>query len=182
MRSHHSRTDDDVQLRHSTGARRPRITEDQIRAVYRFMYRHVGNRGDAESLTEWTCSEALRAALDLADEHDEPDEQTLGELLWRTADAVVTEHLHWFYGSPAALAEEPALDEPTDAPAQVREILAQLPAQAHDFLAHRFLANASLEEAADALRMTRSDAQELQWRALIQAARILRPEKACSTC
>lgn len=179
MRTQHRRAGDDAQSLHATGAQRLATGEDQIRAIYQFMYRHVGNRSDAESLTERACSEALHAARELADAHDE---QTLDELLWRTAHTVVTDHLRWFYGAPAAFTDEPASNEPTDALTQVRDILAQLPATERDVLARRFLANASLEETAAALHVTLGDALALQWLALTHAARIAHGEKSCATC
>src|SRR6185437_1260874 len=179
VRTHHGRTEDDVQMRHATNRAHLSLSEDQIRAIYQFMYRNVGNQSDAESLTERACSEALRAAHDLADEHDA---HSLDELLWQTAYEVAAEHLRWFYGSPLAPAEDAGDEEDTGAGARVREILMHLPAQERDFLSHRFLANASLDEAAAALGMTWSDAQALQWRALLQAARIRQPETTCSTC
>ena len=179
LRTHHRLTDGGAGLGHSRNAPQLSLSDEQIRAVYRFMYQRVGNRSDAESLTERACSEALRDGSSLADEHDE---QSLDDLLWQVAYRVVSEHLGWFYGSPVAPAGSTSSDEYSDAGTQVREILERLSAQERAFLSHRFLANAALDEAAAALDMTRSDALAMQWRALLQAGRILQPETTCSTC
>ena len=179
LRTHHRLTDGGAGLGHSRSAPHLSLSDEQIRAVYRFMYQRVGNRSDAECLTERTCSEALRDGRSLADEHDE---QSLDDLLWQVAHRVVSEHLRWFYGSPVAPAGDTASDDYSDAGTRIREILERLSAQERAFLSHRFLANASLDEAAAALDIARSDALALQWRALLQAARILQPETTCSTC
>ena len=55
MRTHHSQHSQPgaaVQMRQATSALQPRLAENQIRAIYRFMYQRVGNREDAERLTE----------------------------------------------------------------------------------------------------------------------------------
>lgn len=179
LRTQHRLTGDGARLEHSRSAPHLSLSDDQIRAIYRFMYQRVGNRSDAESLTERACSETLRDGRSLADEHDE---QSLDDLLWQVAYRVVSEHLRWFYGSSEAIVAASPGDEQTSAPARARDILERLSAQERAFLSHRFLANASLDEAAAALDMAPSDALALQWRALLQAARILQPETTCSTC
>lgn len=182
MGAQHKRMDDrtdDVQMRRSTNGPHLRLAEGQIRAIYQFIYRHVGNRSDAESLTERACSEVVRDGRGLAHDHDA---QSLDDLLWQVAYRVVSEHLRWFYGSSEAIVAAPPGDEQTDAPALARDVLERLSAQERAFLSYRFLANASLDEAAAALDMAPSDALALQWRALLQAARILQPETTCSTC
>lgn len=180
LRTHHRRRGDGARLGHSGSAPHLSLSDEQIHAIYRFMYQCVGNRSEAESLTERACSEAMRDGRSLAGEHDE---QSLDDLLWQVAYRVVSEHLRWFYGSPVAPAGGTSSDEYRGAPALARDILERLSAQERAFLSHRFLANASLDEAAAALGMTRSDAQALQWSALLQAARILQSETTtCSTC
>jgi RNA polymerase sigma-70 factor, ECF subfamily len=176
MRTHHRRPGDDAQTPHATGALQSRLTDHQIRAIYRFMYQRVGNREDAERLTEHACVETLRAA------HDLPDEQSLEETLWRTARAMVAEHLRWFYDAPAATSEDiPGAEEAEQANATVwaRDILAQLPQHERDFLTLRFLGADSLADAAAALHMAVGDARALQWFALLDAARAMQPEKSC---
>ena len=151
-----------------------RLDEGQIRAIYRFMYRHVGNREDAERLTEQTCLQAARAA------RRPPEGQSLQKILWQTARTVVAEHLRWFYGALATTAADTSSDEQDDPPARVRCILAHLPQRERDFLARRFLDNDSLADTAAALHMTPSDAQMLQWFALLGAARLTQEEERCS--
>jgi DNA-directed RNA polymerase specialized sigma24 family protein len=178
MPTHHKPLDDGNWRRRSADAHGWLPDEEQIRAIYRFIYRHVGNREDAESLTERACSEAVWAARSL------PDGQPLDESLWQVAHAVVGEHRRWFYGALAV--DSPAFeqaggligegeappDAQSDPPAQVARILAQLPPHERDVLTHRFLDNLSLADAATALRITPSEAQSLQWYALVRAARV----------
>lgn len=174
MRPHHSQPGDAAQTHHASGAPQPRLTEDQIRAVYQFMYQRVGNREDAERLTERACVETLRAARDL------PGEHSLEEALWQTACAVVAEHLRWFYDASAAFPEDVPSAEQADATTRARDIMAQLPQRERELLARRFLANDSLAEAAAALHVTPGDAQALQWFALLHAARLgARQEQNC---
>lgn len=181
MRTHHSQRGDAAQthhrMHHASGAPQPRLTEDQIRAVYQFMYQRVGNREDAERLTERACVETLRAARDM------PGEDSLEEALWHTACAVVAEHLRWFYDAPAAFPEDvPDAEEAeqADATTRARDIMAQLPQRERELLARRFLANDSLAEAAAALHVTPGDAQALQWFALLHAAQLgARQEQNC---
>lgn len=176
MRTHHRRVDDT--RRQSPRAPQLNLSDDQIRAVYRLMYRHVGNRGEAETLTARACSETLRLARDFGDE----DQQSLDGLLARTAREVAAEHLRWFYGSPAPIVTDDPGGEHADAPSRARDILAHLPPGARDFLSRRFLANDTLDEIAAALQMTQSETRATQWDALIQAARILQSETCCATC
>ena len=177
MRTHHSQHSQPgaaVQMRQATSALQPRLAENQIRAIYRFMYQRVGNREDAERLTERACVETLRAARDL------PGEHTLEKSLWRTACAVVAEHLRWFYDAPAAFPEDIPDTEKSDAATRARDIMTQLPQRERELLARRFLANDSLAEAAAALHMTPGEAQALQWFALLHAAQLgARQEQNC---
>jgi DNA-directed RNA polymerase specialized sigma24 family protein len=176
--SQHQHADDEMHP--STTAHRLSLDDDEIRDIYRFTYQHVGNREDAECLTERIYTQTAEAARALP----EPDEQSMNELLWQTAKAVVAQHLRWFYRSPAtsdeaqltdALTDELIVEghEQNDAPAQVRDILAHLPRQERDYLVLRFLNNVSLADTANALRMTLSEAQALQWYALVSAARVV---------
>ena len=166
MRGHHPDTDDDSPS-YPLADIQP-IGEDQIRAVYQFMYQHVGNREDAESLTGRACIQALRMARGL------PDGQTLEQILGQTVRSVVTEHLRWFYGAVDLDGEDLPDDEPGDTPTRVRCILDHLPRRERDFLIGRFLDNASLDETAATLHLTLSEARALQWYALTQAGRLAR--------
>jgi RNA polymerase sigma-70 factor (ECF subfamily) len=153
------------------------IEEDQIRAVYQLMYRYVGNRADAENLTERACIQAQRKARGL------PGGHSLEAILWQTAESMVAEHLRWLYGSFEQPDKTTPAHDQTDAPTLVRCILDGLPSQEHDFLTRRFLDNGSLAETAATLHLTVNEALALQWYALRQAAHAAREEApCCSPC
>ncbi|MFI5271722.1 MAG: hypothetical protein ACHQ4H_01645 [Ktedonobacterales bacterium] len=69
------------------------LDDDQLRRVYRFMYRHVGNREEAEDLTTRACAQAIR--MPTAPDGHMP--ASLEERLCQSMRAVVSEHLRWFY-------------------------------------------------------------------------------------
>jgi RNA polymerase sigma-70 factor (ECF subfamily) len=172
MRGQDKRIGDDTPSQHPAT-----IDEEQIRAVYQLMYRYVGNREDAESLTERVCILAQRKARGL------PGGHSLQETLWQTAESVAAEHLRWLYGSFESADKATPTREQTDAPTLVRCILESLPSQERDFLTRRFLDNISLAETAATLHLTVNEALALQWYALSQAAQIA-PEETpcCSPC
>lgn len=172
MRGHHEHIEEGEDTpSHQSAA----IDEDDIRAVYQVVYRYVGNRDDAQNLTERACIQALKARS-LA------GGRSLHEILWQTAHSVVTEHLRWLYGSFEPSDKETQAREETDAPTLVRCILESLPSRERDFLARRFLDNASLAETAATLHLTLNEALALQWYALTQAVQIAREEACCSPC
>lgn len=172
MRGHDKHAGDGIPSHHPAT-----IDEDQIRAVYQFMYRYVGNREDAESLTERACTQALRKARGL------PGGRSLEEILWQTAESVAAEHLRWLYVSSEQLDKETPASEQADAPTLVRCILENLPSRERDFLTRRFLGNVSLAETAATLHLTVNEALALQWYTLTQAARTAREETpCCSPC
>jgi DNA-directed RNA polymerase specialized sigma24 family protein len=172
MRGQDKHIGDNIPSHHSAT-----IDEDQIRAVYQLMYRYVGNREDAESLTERACTQALRNAWGL------PGGRGLEEILWETAESVAAEHLRRVYGSFEQPDKETPAREQRTAPTLVRCILESLTGQERDFLARRFLDNGSLAETAATLHLTVNEALALQWYALTQAAQIA-PEETpcCSPC
>ena len=149
----------------------------QVSAVYRFMYRHVGNREDAEQLTERACVRAVRSASGAPECHDSET------ALFQIACEVVTEHLRWFLSASWSRASD-ATDDISALPAaaavrysdqagamtHARRLLARLPAVEGELLATRLLHCAPLAEAAARLHLTPEDALALQWSALAHAA------------
>jgi RNA polymerase sigma-70 factor (ECF subfamily) len=167
MRGHHEHAKEgDDTPSHQPAA----IDESDIRAVYQFMYRYVGDREDAESLTERACTQALRKARGL------PGGSNLKEILWRTAESVAAEHLRWLYGAFKQPDEEARAREQANTPTLVRCILESLPSRERDFLTRRFLDNGSLAETAATLHLTLNEALALQWYALTQAAHVAHEE------
>jgi DNA-directed RNA polymerase specialized sigma24 family protein len=172
MRGQDKHIGDDIPSHHPAT-----IDEEQIRAVYQLMYRYVGNREDAESLTERACIQALREARGL------PGGRNLQEILWQTAESVAAEHLRWLYGSFEQPDKETHASEQANAPTLVRSILESLTGRERDFLTRRFLDNGSLAETAAILHLTVNEALAVQWYALTQAAHVTREETpCCSPC
>ena len=176
MRGHqeHANEGDDTPSHNSAT-----IDEDQIRAVYQFMYRYVGNREDAENLTERVCILAQRKARGL------PGGHSLEEILWQAAESMVAEHLGRLYGSfeqpDKAMDKATPPRDQTAASTLARCILESLPRQARDFLTDRFLDNISLAETAATLHLTVNEALALQWYTLIQVAHAAHEKTPCAS-
>jgi RNA polymerase sigma-70 factor (ECF subfamily) len=176
----------------TAGASRRGLDEDQVRGVYRYIYGQVGNREEAEELTERAFARAMRAASQAAPGVN--TRQAMEALLLQTAHSVIAEQIRQprrlsapvpegqaggdtIAAGPAAATDRVVHrdDEPAE---RVRRILAQLPPRDRDLLTWRFLRQASLAETADALHVTVAEALRLQWSALNNAARIAAGETA----
>jgi RNA polymerase sigma factor (sigma-70 family) len=151
--------------------------EEQVSSVYRFMYRHLGNREEAEALTEQTFMATLRAMP-----QDTPTRQSVDTLLCQTARQVASEYLRQFYPNYHETPDDECEILRADTPATHREranisvtvecLLAQLPERDRNLLTYRLLRNLSLAEAATQMRLSLSDALALQWSALVAAAAV----------
>lgn len=154
-----------------------RIGERHVRGVYHFIYRHVGNREEAEALTERACL--------LATQPPAPSEETsLERRLAQIARMVVGDYLRALYPSSLAFAADDIVEWSDSADGdgyervpgaeqRAERILAQLPAQDREFLTYRFLDNGSLAETAARMRLTLAQALALQWSALSHATQIM---------
>lgn len=155
----------------------------QIRDVYRLIYLHVGNREEAEELTERACVQAVRTA-----QHDTPagvTRQRLSDLLSGAARAVIEEHQRRFYGSSVDVLFDDALEAQlrasewehdratTGAPWLTGSSLARLSPPERDVLNHRFFHAASLAETAARMHISADDSLALQWAAVQHAARLI---------
>ncbi len=157
--------------------------------VYRFLYRQVGNRSDAEDLT----SEVFLQALEGLDGY-RGDGSFRSWLLgiarhkaadfWRRRAARPELSLDLF--PPDRLAADP--DGPEDDPAAQRAwleaLLAALPERYARVLRLRFLEGCSIRETARALGVSEGYAKVLQHRALRKAAEVaealpVRAEEVC---
>jgi RNA polymerase sigma-70 factor (ECF subfamily) len=160
-----------------------RFDEDQVQNVYRFIYRHVGNREEAEDLTEQTFIRAVRAAPTMVAEPSSV--HSTDTMLRRAACAVVTAYLGQVYRCYLAASDDKLGDklgdEPDDASATAQRIFARLPERDRELLTYRLLRNFSLAETATRMRMSMNDALALQWSALTNAARIAGNEPADET-
>jgi RNA polymerase sigma factor (sigma-70 family) len=146
---------------------------DNVERLYRIMHARVGNRADAEDLT----AEVFRAAL-------KPlrTSASVGEVrayLLATARTVLAAHWRHHYGAEITTidvgADRAVFDDPpaaSDAPEQVRDLLAELPDRYARILELRFLDSCSIREAAHAMNISVANAKVLQHRALRRAARV----------
>ncbi len=146
--------------------------------LYRFFYRQVGNREEAEDLT----SEVFLKAARLLD--TSRDEASQRAWLHRTARSALADHWRRFYRAPEVpLAVEPAYqataDNPSEGPSTARlpALLARLPENYRRVLELRFLEGRSVHETAAALRLSPGNVKVLQYRAVQRAAELgLAPE------
>ncbi|GAA1663956.1 sigma-70 family RNA polymerase sigma factor [Fodinicola feengrottensis] len=147
------------------------IYRDNVDRVYRIMFAKVGNRADAEDLTEEVFLAALRPLRVSA---------SVGEVrayLLTVARTVLAGYWRRTLGRPVTtlddeqVAEVFAPAEPgTRSQARAEAILAALPARYRRVLELRFLAACTLKEAAAELGVTVGNVKVLQHRALRQAA------------
>jgi hypothetical protein len=134
------------------------LDDEQVRRLYQYVYRTVGNREDAEDLTERAYTETL------CNTRDVNDGERFERRLFATARTLLKEHLRAFYrvDAPAAL----ALDaEPVD-------LLAALPVRDRELLTRRFLRGETLGETAERLHISAHDALAAQWAAVTRAAQV----------
>lgn len=149
------------------------VYRDNVGRVYRLMYHKVGNRPDAEDLTEEVFLSALRPLRMSV---------SVGEVrayLLATARTVLANHWRRTLGREITTLDgdtvEAVFEEPltnADAIRRVERILAELPERYRRVLELRFLGSCSVAEAAQELGVTVANAKVLQHRALRQAAAV----------
>ena len=172
-------------LQHPGGdALHERFTERQVGEVYQFMYRFLGDREEAETLTARTffkARDAMRAAPLPA---GGSTQQRADRLLCEAArDVLASELRARYHGAPESAARVEALmraDGPSGVDAggagalvYAQGVLARLPALERDLLTYRFLLNSPLESAAEVMGLSHNAALALQWAALAHAASIV---------
>lgn len=159
-----------------------RFDMDQVQGIYRYMYTHVGNREEAEALTEQAFLQALHgAASPSASRPSTP--QSMDAPLWRAATAVVSAYLGRFYAGCLVGSAIPCAPDTSGATELAERILAQLAPHDRDILTARLLHNRSLGEAAASMRISEQEALALQWSALRHAAQVaaqIAPPRAAS--
>ncbi len=148
------------------------VYADNVLAVYRLIFRQVGNRPDAEDLTEEVFLAAL-PRLDLP-----APLASVRAYLAATVRTVVADHWRRHYAAPAftPFSEDLGLSH-TEAPSNeagggVARLLAGLPDRFRQILELRFLRGLSVREAAAEMGVTAGNARVLQFRALRQAAQM----------
>jgi RNA polymerase sigma-70 factor, ECF subfamily len=149
------------------------IALDELELVYAFIYARVGNRADAEDLTQQV---ALKAIPRLRE--DAPVSSIRG-YLFATARSVLGAFWSTRLGlSEAELREDLALaNPPTEPPSEeraetVERILAQLSGNYRRVLELRFLHGYSLKEVASEMKSTVGAIKVMQLRALRAAAKV----------
>lgn len=148
---------------------------EELELVYAFIYARVGNRADAEDLTQQV---ALKAIPRL---RDDAGAASVRAYLFATARSV----LAGFWANKFGLPQEELVEELTRGPQEleaepeggasaerVTRILDRLPANYRRLLELRFLRGYSLKEVAAELGSTVGAVKVMQLRALRAAARI----------
>lgn len=148
------------------------VYADNVLAVYRLIFRQVGNRPDAEDLTEEVFLAVLpRLRLPAA-------VGSVRAYLAATVRTVTAEHWRSHYAAPTTLAfvEElgaPALERAgNDAASRAVRVMALLPERFRQILDLRFLRGLSVRQAADVMGVTPGNARVIQHRALRRAAEL----------
>ena len=169
---------DDTHAAAPDASRIQQLYEDNLAAVYRFVYSKVGNREEAEDLTSQVFVKAVRT-LDQA-----RGAESIQSWLFQVARTTVADHWRRFYrlrvNSLEDLLEagwegptEPGRDPRSPWPEQrVQRLLALLPERYREVLTYRFLMNYSIKETADKMQLTEANVKVLQFRALKKAANI----------
>ena len=146
----------------------------ELDRVYSFIYSRVGNRADAEDLTQQV---ALKALPRLSDTYLGP---AVRGYLYTTARSVMASFWSDRSRVPEAelsdgVADDGRGDELTAPPyalAWVEQVMSALPANYRDVLEMRFLRGYSLRETADAMGKTVGGVKVMQLRALRAAAHV----------
>jgi RNA polymerase sigma factor (sigma-70 family) len=148
------------------------IAIEELELVYAFIYARVGNRADAEDLTQQVALKAIPRLRQNA-----PASSIRG-YLFATARSVLGAFWSTRLGlSEAELREDLALAVQTDPPSEagaetVQGILAQLSDNYRRVLELRFLHGYSLKEVAAEMKSTVGAVKVMQLRALRAAARV----------
>jgi RNA polymerase sigma-70 factor, ECF subfamily len=154
------------------------IYEENLNAIYRFIYSKVGNREEAEDLTSQVFIKAIRGIDAARGAH------SIQSWLFHIARTTIADHWRWFYqlrvqsledlltaGWEGPVQEE--RDEPPKTPEErVRRILAKLPPRYREVLTYRFLLNYSIRETAGKMGLSEANVKVLQFRALKKASQI----------
>ena len=152
------------------------IALDELEIVYAFIYARVGNRADAEDLTQQVAMKAIPRLRQGA-----PASAIRG-YLFATARSVLGGFWSTRLGlSEAELHEDLALALPPSPPSEesadtVQQILAQLSDNHRRVLELRFLHGYSLKEVAADMNSTMGAIKVMQLRALRAAAKLRVPE------
>jgi len=150
--------------------------QEKFGLIYRYVYRKVGNREDAEDLT----SEIFLKAVSALNQEFSP--KSMHKWLFLIARTTVADYWRTHYREPSTSLDElledgwegPAEEEPvaiskvpTD---RVQRLLQALPEQYREVLSCRFLLNLSIKATALRMGLTVANVKVLQFRGLKRAA------------
>ena len=159
-----------IQLPARSGA--TEVALEELELVYAFIYVRVGNRPDAEDLTQMVAMKAIPRLREGA------SPASIRAYLFATARTVLAGFWSTKLGMPEdELPDELALDAPAPEPSgeasdRVNHILAGLPANYRSVLELRFLRGYSLREVAAEIGSTVGGVKVMQLRALRAAAKV----------
>ena len=150
--------------------------QQNLGSVYRFVYKSVGNREEAEDLTSQIFIKAIRY-LD-----HERSAASVRSWLFQIAHTTIADHWRAYYRAPTSSlevrleagwegpAEEVILGTNIAAAERVHSLLQALPERYREVLSCRFLLNLSIRETAETMGISEANVKTLQFRALKRAA------------
>lgn len=157
------------------------LYQENIREIYRFIYYKVGNREDAEDLTQEVLMAAFHGLKKFREESTfrnwcyEIAKRKIADL-WREKYKMPTVKIESVLGLHTVdKSKEDVKDEKIhDAMKveQVKTVLGELKDNYREVLEYRFLKNYSIKETAKAMDLSVSNAKVLQHRALKKAAEL----------
>src|ERR1700730_9434004 len=146
---------------------------EELGSIFAFIYHRVGNRPDAEDLTQEVAMRALPRL------RDGRGSTSVRSYLFATARSALADFWRLRLGRPVDELEENSAagtvpeDTPEAARAEVERVLMQLPAHYRRLLELRFLRGYSLKEVAAEMGMTLGAVKVMQLRALRAAGLLL---------
>ena len=144
--------------------------QTHVTAIYQYIYSRVGNRPDAEDLTEQVFMKAING---MRSDVSVPE---LRSWLYRVAQTTLADHWREYYAEDTAELEDdvsrpPGPRENPEAVQRVDALLATLPESYRRVLELRFLKGYSVRETAQELNLSETNVKVLQFRALNRAGR-----------
>ena len=150
------------------------VYQEHIQDVYRFLYKRVGNKEDAEDLCAQVFLKAVR--------HLDPAYSKLSIQSWlfQLARTALADYWRLYYKNPRAPLEQAAVEEvePSNPEREVataemlRQVMSRLPAHYRKVLTLRFLERRSIRESAAEMGISEANVKVLQLRALRKAAEV----------
>jgi RNA polymerase sigma-70 factor, ECF subfamily len=154
------------------------LYEDNLVSVYRFVFKSLRNREEAEDLTSQVFLKALR--------YLDPERSAHGARSWlfQIAHTTIADYWRTYYRAPTSSLEvrlEVGWEGPTEeviletndlAADRVRNLLQALPERYREVLSCRFLLNLSIRETAATMGVSEANVKTLQFRAIKHAANL----------